>query len=126
MAEQVETVMCPYCYDLFRKSTYELHNCQQKPKPSVVDEILKARGGATGPYGPFYNNAEVSQKIKDIMRRSRSWDKLDLGEKEALDQIALKMSRIVTGNDPHYLDNWDDIQGYVRIVADRLRQGTGE
>ena len=37
--------------------------------------------------------------------------------------IGIEMSRIVTG-DPEYLDNWDDIGGYARIVADRIRAKT--
>lgn len=40
--------------------------------------------------------------------------------REGLDLIMLKVSRIVTG-DPTHLDNWDDIGGHARIVADRLR-----
>lgn len=89
---------------------------------AVVDEIVKARGGTTGPYGLFYNNASTAQAIKELLRSGQSWDKLDVDEKEALDLIILKVSRIITGNDPHYIDNWDDIQGYAKIVADRLRQ----
>jgi len=93
---------------------------------SEVDDIIKARGGDTGPYGPFIDNAEVAQAIKKTLRRGRAWDHMHHDEREALDLIALKMSRVVTGNDPHYIDNWDDIQGYAKIVTDRLRQGTGE
>ena|SRR5712671_332838 len=121
-------VNCPYCHDYFTEESFPTHKCTLNlnsgntiPK-DVVDEIIKARGGDTGPYGHFSENARVAQKIKDTLRGGRSWCTLDVDEKEALDLIALKMSRIVTGNDPHYLDNWDDLQGYPRIVADRLRQ----
>jgi hypothetical protein len=34
--------------------------------------------------------------------------------------IATKMSRIVNGN-PDKIDNWDDIAGYAKLVADKLR-----
>jgi hypothetical protein len=39
---------------------------------------------------------------------------------EALEMIASKMSRIVNGN-PDKIDNWDDIAGYAKLVADQLR-----
>jgi hypothetical protein len=35
---------------------------------------------------------------------------------EALDQIAHKLSRIVTGN-PHHVDHWRDIAGYAMCIV---------
>jgi hypothetical protein len=34
--------------------------------------------------------------------------------------IAHKIGRIING-DPDYIDSWDDIAGYAKLVADRLR-----
>jgi hypothetical protein len=34
--------------------------------------------------------------------------------------IAHKIGRILNG-DPDYIDSWDDIAGYAKLVADRLR-----
>lgn len=88
-----------------------------------IEEIVKARGSV---YGPFLGNAIVAQAIKEAMRKysdpdgNNPWEDLPDDVKEGLELIALKMSRIVTG-DPEYLDNWDDIGGYARIVADRIR-----
>lgn len=56
---------------------------------------------------------------------SAVWDTLPVDVREGLDLIALKISRIVTG-EPEYLDNWDDIGGYAKIVADRIRQSKGQ
>ena len=90
----------------------------------VVTEITKKRGSV---YGPFLHNAIVAQAIKAALRNipdpnneGMRWENLPLDVREGLDLIALKMSRIVTG-DPEYLDNWDDIGGYAKIVADRIR-----
>jgi delta-aminolevulinic acid dehydratase/porphobilinogen synthase len=90
----------------------------------IVAEITKQRGSV---YGPFLHNAIVAQAIKAAMRRipdpdneGLRWENLPLDVREGLDLIALKMSRIVTG-DHEYLDNWDDIGGYAKIVADRIR-----
>lgn len=86
---------------------------------SVVEQITTKRGSV---YGPFFNNAIVAQNVKDAMHSAPglTWGRLPFDVREALDLIALKISRIVTG-DPEYLDNWDDIGGYAKIVADRIR-----
>ena len=90
----------------------------------IVSEITAKRGSV---YGPFLHNALVAQAIKAAIRNipdpdneGLRWENLPLDVREGLDLIALKMSRIVTG-DALYIDNWDDIGGYAKIVADRIR-----
>jgi hypothetical protein len=73
-------------------------------------------------YGAFAGNAEIAQRMKDLMRSTRQWSTVAPDLREGLDLIALKISRILTGEDPEYLDSWDDIAGYARCVADRIRQ----
>lgn len=92
-----------------------------------TQKILDQRGPV---YGPFANNALVAQGLKAAMQPSypeglpaRRYDTMPVDCREALDLIALKMSRIVTG-DPEYLDNWLDISGYATLVANRLRKMT--
>lgn len=94
----------------------------------VVAQITKERGSK---YGLFVHNAVVAQAVKAAIRNIPNpdnepdpWGALPLDVREALDLIALKMSRIVTG-EPEYLDNWDDIGGYAKIVADRIRRKQG-
>jgi hypothetical protein len=41
---------------------------------------------------------------------------------EAMEMIAHKLARIING-DPDYHDNWADIAGYAKLVADRLETG---
>ncbi len=92
----------------------------------IVTEITKKRGSV---YGPFLHNAIIAQKLKEVMRaipdpenEGMRWDSLPFDVRESLDLIALKVSRIITGAH-EYLDNWDDIGGYAKIVADRIRAG---
>lgn len=80
-----------------------------------LDDTLKARGQT---YGDFTDNAAVAQEIKDAVRRSPHYNNLRPIHKEAIDVMASKISRIVTG-DPEYADNWQDIQGYAKITQDR-------
>lgn len=86
------------------------------PIVQKLDTTLVERGGR---YGDFTNNARVAQQIREIVRACESWSKMTPVEREALDAIILKISRIVTG-DPHYPDNWHDIQGFAKLVEDRL------
>jgi hypothetical protein len=85
----------------------------------TVDEILGSRAKT---YGAFRDNACLAQALK----RSMADHAQDLGNTfaddqwEALEMIATKVSRIVTG-DPNSIDQWDDIAGYATLVADRLR-----
>ena len=80
-------------------------------EPAAVDNVLAERGST---YGPFQNNADAAQEIKSALRGGSSWHTLPSIEREALDLIATKLSRIVTGR-PHR-DNWIDIEGYARLV----------
>ncbi len=97
------------------------------PPQDVVSQITAARGSV---YGPFLHNAIVGQAIRAVMRNlpdpdnQKRWGDLPLDVREGLDYIAGKISRIVTG-DPEYLDNWDDIGGFAKIVADRIRRSKG-
>lgn len=87
------------------------------PPGHHADPLLAARGAR---YGAFVDNAEASQALKAQMRACPGWQALDADMKEALEMVALKISRILTG-DPRYDDSWVDIAGYATRVADRLR-----
>lgn len=82
-----------------------------------VEALLTERGGR---YGSFADNAHVAQSIKAILRAHVGWEKLNNEQREALDLMAMKMSRIVNG-DPLYADNWDDIGGYAALGARSIR-----
>ena len=82
-------------------------------------EVLKERGNR---YGEFINNARFTHFLKEEMRKAPSWSKMYADQREALDMIAHKLGRIVNG-DPNYADSWRDIEGYAKLVADRLEKG---
>ena len=70
-------------------------------------------------YGEFKDHADLCQRLKSQMHRSRNWSKLDSDMTEALEMIQHKIARILNG-DPSYHDSWHDIAGYATLVADRL------
>ncbi len=84
---------------------------------SDVINTLDQRGNR---YGDFRDNAEVSQRLQAAMRyNDAEWASLPPMHREALTAIAQKIARILNG-DPNYADNWHDIQGYARLVEERI------
>lgn len=81
-----------------------------------VEETLSERGSR---YGDFADHAAIAQKLQNAMRNTEGWSRLDDTKKQALTVIADKIARILNG-DPNYGDNWHDIQGYARLVEERL------
>lgn len=81
-----------------------------------IDEVLIERGSR---YGTFLQNASAAQTLKSVMRNANNWNHLNFDQREALDMIAAKIGRILTG-DPNYADSWRDIAGYAKLVENRL------
>ncbi len=70
-------------------------------------------------HGNFENNAVFSQEIKAIIKIAQEQmpNGMHVVHREALDMIALKLSRILSGQ-AHFKDHWDDIAGYARLAAE--------
>ncbi len=89
-------------------------------------ELTEERGKT---HGSFATNALISQGIKDFMRSQSGWHQLSFVQKEALDVIALKQSRILSGQS-FFLDHWADVGGYAELACQEIRNlennnGTG-
>ena len=74
-------------------------------------------------YGGFINNASIAQRLKFVLRSTERWGGLSYDKREALEMIASKIGRMLSG-DPEYVDNWHDIAGYATLVEQRLTQET--
>lgn len=85
-------------------------------EPPQVEVTLAERGSR---YGDFSDNAELSQCLEQACKNHAGYGNLTTLHREALKFIFQKISRIVNG-DPNYADNWHDIQGYAKLVEDRL------
>ncbi len=70
-------------------------------------------------YGRFVDQAKYVQGLKEVLHGSPNWGTMAHDQKEALEMIVHKISRIVNGN-PNYADSWHDIIGYAKLVEDRL------
>jgi hypothetical protein len=88
------------------------------PNRDKITQLLDERGKR---YGNFLDSARVAQRLKNVAHQFASdYDKrFDVDQAEALDMIFSKIGRILNG-DPNYADNWADIAGYAKLVADRL------
>ena len=83
-----------------------------------ISGTLEERGKR---YGTFTSQAVLTQDLKAVMHCGSSWIAAPPDVKEALHMIASKIARIVNG-DSNYADNWHDIQGYAKLVEDRINQ----
>lgn len=69
-------------------------------------------------HGDFGLNSAISQKIKNVFKRVHPhYENLSDVHKEALDMIALKLSRIMSGQ-PDFADHWDDVAGYAKLGSE--------
>lgn len=71
-------------------------------------------------YGPWGGQSLLAQQLKSVVRahnKGNGWANLSASQKEGLDMILHKISRVVNG-DPDYDDSWVDIAGYAQRVVE--------
>lgn len=76
-----------------------------------VNDLLATRSST---HGSFSENGFIAQELKRVFRSSGGWPSLSCGQKESLDLIATKISRILSGR-ANFADHWDDIMGYADL-----------
>ena len=74
-------------------------------------QIIENRASTHGDYAEV---SRTAQMIKAAISRN-----LPDYQREALDLIATKIARIVSGN-PDELDHWLDIEGYARLARESI------
>ena len=84
-----------------------------------MTDILETLEARAKTHGDFTEVAFISQTIKALINQS----KVDLpnDQREALDLIASKIGRIIAGNN-NEIDHWRDVEGYARLVRQRLER----
>lgn len=83
-----------------------------------VDETLAQRGKH---YGDFAKTFDVIQQIKDALKDGIGWAAMPPERREALEMIAVKLGRLVSGDSGH-ADSWHDIAGYARLVEESVTE----
>lgn len=69
-------------------------------------------------HGSFADNARLSQSLKRAFRAELGWEILTDIEREAMDMIALKFSRILSGKSLSK-QHWEDVVGYAKLVEEK-------
>ena len=69
-------------------------------------------------HGSFEENAIISQALKRMFRANDGWNRLTDIERESLDMIALKFSRILSGKSMSK-QHWEDVVGYAKLVEEK-------
>jgi len=67
-------------------------------------------------HGSFALNAKISGLLKQVIRRSPGYDALTEVQREALDLMCTKFSRVLSGQTIHK-DHWLDVSGYAQLCV---------
>jgi len=65
-------------------------------------------------HGQYKDVAKLAQTLKEILRDTANWEKLNDGQKESLEMICNKVGRLLNG-DHNFPDHWDDGAGYFTL-----------
>lgn len=79
-----------------------------------TDALLTERGTT---HGRFADNARYAQLLRALWRSSAHWQAMPDEHREALDHIAGKLSRILSGQST-FVDHWVDVAGYATLAKD--------
>lgn len=66
-------------------------------------------------HGNFEDNARFAQAFRALCRQSEHWAYMQPEHREAMDQIAGKFSRILSGQSA-FLGHWEDVAGYAELA----------
>jgi hypothetical protein len=124
---------CPIFLEITMEATarpFDVSLIKDEPFPDRVRELAKNLGvdvdaeqllverGLT--YGNFPDNARVSQALKRIARACPGWEHIDDVERETMDMIFVKFSRVLSGRSLER-QHWEDVEGYSRLAKDQCR-----
>jgi hypothetical protein len=79
-----------------------------------TDTLLAERSET---HGRFADNAGYAQALRTLWRSSPAWERMLPEHREALDMLACKFSRILSGQSDSK-SHWEDVAGYA-VLAER-------
>lgn len=65
-------------------------------------------------HGDWHEQARMADDILSVFAIGRNWNTMPPFKRQALMMLAVKCSRILSG-DPGTDDHWDDIEGYAHL-----------
>lgn len=83
-------------------------------------EVIEERENS---HGDYLRQSRLAQAMKMAFHSQPGWERLSAPQRESLDMIAVKISRILSG-DPNEVDHWRDLSGYATLIVNLLTKGT--
>lgn len=104
------TYTCMGCNKKFKSlEDFNNHKCLTI---SRADQLSPERGRT---HGDFRENAKFANRARDLLRSMQpGWDNCSPEQRLALDEIMLKIGRILSGSAAEK-EHWDDIEGYAKL-----------
>ena len=82
-----------------------------------IEQVLKERKST---HGDFRVQFKIAQELKSVFYTHLERP-LTPVQRESIDMILTKLSRICSGNSDH-ADHWDDIAGYAKLASKELER----
>lgn len=80
------------------------------PENSTTELLVERKST----HGDYLIQSAVGQALKAELFKAPNYFSLSANKRDALDMIAVKISRILCGDSEHD-DHWDDIAGYALL-----------
>lgn len=78
-----------------------------------VAETLKDRSAT---HGSFHDNGVIAIRLREVLRNTPNWKNLTPDQQLALEEIALKIARLLSQGAPvNFEETWHDIAGYATL-----------
>lgn len=115
-------------HEPFPQDDYAIVKAAAEKALETMDDAQKIIENRENTHGNYDTQAIRARQIKDTIssadreRQATGMSRLTAAQHEALDMIAVKISRIICGN-PNEPDHWLDIAGYATLVHNMLTTG---
>lgn len=107
----LDDAFAPLDNELLGAVSDKLEEMRQEEGRTMGDPVaLTQERGKT--HGDWIRQANVSQELKAVVGSNDG--RLEYHQREAIDMIMVKVSRILSG-DASFADHWDDIAGYAHL-----------
>ena len=87
----------------------------------MADNIQNTLQTRAMSHGDFRHVAATSQNLKRVLNSTSIWRELEPWQQEAMEQISMKLARIMSGNS-FDIDHWHDIAGYASLVVREIER----
>ena len=113
----ISNIWCPACPKGNLTRGVLTCDCQTRSVRLEIEQVLKERKTT---HGDFRVQFKIAQDLKSTFY-SHLERPLTPVQRESIDMILTKLSRICSGNSDH-ADHWDDIAGYAKLASKELER----